>query len=72
MGALVTGYDLLMVLWGTVCVLAAAGFLYAMNRVFVQEEHRQEGASSAAETPLPAAQQTATSLPAVRQTATVH
>jgi membrane glycosyltransferase len=61
MGALVTGYDLLMVLWGTVFVLAAAGFLYAMNRVFVLEEHRQEGASPApaAETPLPAVQQTA-------------
>jgi hypothetical protein len=46
MGDLSAGYDVLMILWGTIFVVAAAGFLWAMNRVFQTEEHRQDQSGS--------------------------
>ena len=45
-----TGYDVVMVLWGIVFILAAAFFILLMNRVFSTEEQRQEALSRAAET----------------------
>jgi hypothetical protein len=42
-GLIVTGYDVLMVIWGVAFIAGAAGFIYGMNRLFQAEERRQEG-----------------------------
>ena len=36
------GYDVLMVLWGALFVIAAAGFILTMNGIFGFEERRQD------------------------------
>jgi hypothetical protein len=43
-GFVVTGYDVLMVIWGVVFIVGAVGFLFAMNRLFQSEERHQEQA----------------------------
>ena len=44
-----TGYELLMVIWGTVFILGAIGFIVGMNRVFQIEQHRDDAARGIAE-----------------------
>jgi hypothetical protein len=49
-GFVVTGYDVLMVIWGIVFIVGAVGFIYGMNRLFQSEERRQERALDQAST----------------------
>jgi hypothetical protein len=41
-GLIVSGYDVLMVIWGVAFISGAAAFIYGMNRLF-QAEERQKG-----------------------------
>lgn len=40
------GYDVLMILWGVVFVVAAVGFIAMMSLVFGSEERRQDSVAS--------------------------
>jgi hypothetical protein len=41
-GFVVSGYDVLMVIWGCVFIVGAVGFIFGMNRLFQSEERRQD------------------------------
>jgi hypothetical protein len=49
-GLIVSGYDVLVVIWGMVFIAGAVGFIYGMNRLFQAEDRRQASSQDLAVT----------------------